>query len=137
MPFCSYKWGETTYMVGIIPLGGYVAMVGEGDTASDEEGEEDPRSFKNKSVGQRMLIISAGVIMNVIFAVLMAAWAYGLGVKEMTCMISSVRPGHSSTSRPHSAATRHLKAVKPNSSRRRTRRSASSRGVMSRFIDDA
>jgi regulator of sigma E protease len=31
--------------------------------------------------------------MNVIFAVLMAAWAYGLGVKEMTCMISSVRPG--------------------------------------------
>jgi regulator of sigma E protease len=40
-----------------------------------------------------MAIISAGVIMNVIFAVLMAAWAYGLGVKEMTCMISSVRPG--------------------------------------------
>jgi regulator of sigma E protease len=40
-----------------------------------------------------MAIISAGVIMNVIFAVLMAAWAYGLGVKEMTCMISSVRSG--------------------------------------------
>ena len=32
VPFCSYKWGETTYMVGIIPLGGYVSMVGEGDT---------------------------------------------------------------------------------------------------------
>jgi regulator of sigma E protease len=31
--------------------------------------------------------------MNVIFAVLMASWAYGLGVKEMTCMISSVRSG--------------------------------------------
>src|SRR5262245_43037854 len=64
VPFCSYKWGETTYMVGIIPLGGYVSMVGEGDTAAEEEGEEDPRSFKNKSVGQRMIIISAGVIMN-------------------------------------------------------------------------
>jgi regulator of sigma E protease len=40
-----------------------------------------------------MAIISAGVIMNVIFAVLMASLAYGLGVKEMTCTISGVRTG--------------------------------------------
>jgi regulator of sigma E protease len=40
-----------------------------------------------------MAIISAGVIMNVIFAVLMAAWAFGLGIREMTCEVSSVRPG--------------------------------------------
>jgi len=40
-----------------------------------------------------MAIISAGVIMNVIFAVLMASWALGLGVREMTCELSSVRPG--------------------------------------------
>ena len=66
VPFCSYKWGETTYMVGIIPLGGYVSMVGEGDNAGDEDAEEDPRSFRHKSVGQRMLIISAGVIMNIL-----------------------------------------------------------------------
>ena len=49
VPFCSYKWGETTYMVGIIPLGGYVAMVGEGDNAADEDAEEDPRSFRKKT----------------------------------------------------------------------------------------
>jgi regulator of sigma E protease len=40
-----------------------------------------------------MAIISAGVIMNVIFAVLMASWAFGLGLREMTCEVSSVRPG--------------------------------------------
>ena len=40
-----------------------------------------------------MAIISAGVIMNVIFAVLLAAWAFGLGVQELTCEVSSVRPG--------------------------------------------
>ncbi len=67
LPGCSYKKGETTYMVGFIPLGGYVKMLGEG-AEDDPEGEEDnPRSFKNKSVPQRMAIISAGVIMNVIF----------------------------------------------------------------------
>src|SRR5262249_54573706 len=66
LPGCKFKYGETTYMVGLIPLGGYVKMVGEG--GEGEEGDDDPRSFKNKSVWQRMAIISAGVIMNVLLA---------------------------------------------------------------------
>jgi len=64
LPGCSFRRGETQYMIGVLPLGGYVAMVGEGSEA--EEGEDYPRSYKNKRVGQRMLIISAGVIMNII-----------------------------------------------------------------------
>jgi len=84
VPFCSYKWGETTYMVGIIPLGGYVAMVGEGEDG--EEAEEDPRSFRKKTVGQRMLIISAGVIMNIILglACFMAVYLHGVQEKPAT-----------------------------------------------------
>ena len=93
VPFCSYKWGETTYMLGIIPLGGYVAMVGEGDTAAEEDGEEDPRSFKNKSVGQRMIIISAGVIMNVILGMICFMAAYLHGVQEKPAIIGSVESG--------------------------------------------
>jgi len=63
------KWGETVYQLAAIPLGGYVQMVGQvdGDEAADGS-DNDPRSFRNKGVGQRMLIISAGVIMNVILA---------------------------------------------------------------------
>jgi len=53
-------------MVGALPLGGYVQMVGEGS----EEEEENPRSFKKKTVFQRMLIISAGVVMNILFGLL-------------------------------------------------------------------
>jgi regulator of sigma E protease len=66
LPGCSFRRGETRYMVALFPLGGYVKMVGEG--SDSEDGEDDPRSFNNKTVGQRMLIISAGVIMNVILA---------------------------------------------------------------------
>jgi regulator of sigma E protease len=66
LPGCSFQWGETTYMIGVIPLGGYVKMVGEG--TEGEEGDEDPRSFKNKPVWQRMAIISAGVSMNLLLA---------------------------------------------------------------------
>ena len=64
LPGCSFQRGETTYKIAVLPLGGYVNMVGEGPEA--DEDEDYPRSFKNKTVGQRMLIISAGVIMNVL-----------------------------------------------------------------------
>jgi regulator of sigma E protease len=93
VPFCSYKWGETTYMVGIIPLGGYVSMVGEGDNAGDEEAEEDPRSFRKKSVGQRMLIISAGVVMNVILGMACFVAAYMHGVQEKPAIVGYVESG--------------------------------------------
>jgi regulator of sigma E protease len=66
LPGCRWKWGETVYKLALFPLGGYVKMLGE-NPESDEE-ENNPRSFKNKTVGQRMAIISAGVIMNIILA---------------------------------------------------------------------
>ncbi|MBN9119572.1 MAG: RIP metalloprotease RseP [Planctomycetes bacterium] len=90
VPFCSYKWGETTYMIGIIPLGGYVAMVGENE---EEEGEEDPRSFRKKTVGQRMLIISAGVVMNVILGLACFTAAYLHGVQEKPATVGYVESG--------------------------------------------
>lgn len=93
IPFGSYKWGETTYMVGIIPLGGYVAMVGEGDNAGDEEGEEDPRSFRKKTVGQRMLIISAGVVMNILLGMACFVAAYLHGVQEKPATVGWMESG--------------------------------------------
>lgn len=93
LPGCQFKYGETTYKIGWIPLGGFVKMVGEGENADTEEAEEDPRSFKNKSVGQRMLIISAGVIMNMILAVICFMGAYWYGVEERAPIIGWVESG--------------------------------------------
>ncbi len=93
VPFCSYRWGETTYMVGVVPLGGYVSMVGEGEGANDDDGEEDPRSFKNKSVGQRMLIISAGVVLNVVLGMAFFMAAYLHGVREKPATVAQVESG--------------------------------------------
>lgn len=85
-----FQWGETEYGLGILPLGGYVKMLGQHDNpaeaeaererAQSEEGGLDPRSYMAKSVIQRMFIISAGVIMNLIFAVIFAAIAFRSGV---------------------------------------------------------
>lgn len=53
----------------------------------------DPRSYTAKSVPARMAIISAGVIMNAIFAVVFATIAYRIGVPEMPAGIGAVSPG--------------------------------------------
>ena len=81
LPGCSRKWGETTYKIGVLPLGGYVQMVGEGSEA--DEDENYPRSFKNKTVLQRMFIISAGVIMNVLLGFVCFAAVYQFHGMEM------------------------------------------------------
>lgn len=92
LPYCEHKWGETTYKLGLIPLGGYVKMLGEG--SESEEGEDDPRSFKNKGVGQRMLIISAGVIMNILFAAAGFIGIYmGPGIDRVSGVIGQIDPG--------------------------------------------
>jgi regulator of sigma E protease len=74
----GFKWGETDFVISAIPLGGYVKMAGmEDDEASSaleggEEGEPvDPsRTFDAKPIWARTWVISAGVIMNLLFALL-------------------------------------------------------------------
>jgi membrane-associated protease RseP (regulator of RpoE activity) len=92
LPGCSFRYGETLYKIALIPLGGYVGMVGEGTDA--DEDEDYPRSFKNKTVGQRMLIISAGVLMNVLFGCLAFVAVYRFhGVERHTTNIDRVEAG--------------------------------------------
>lgn len=54
---------ETLYSVRLLPVGGYCAMEGE-DKDSDDE-----RAFNKKSPGAKILVLAAGVAMNVLIAV--------------------------------------------------------------------
>jgi regulator of sigma E protease len=115
-PFCQFRYGETNYKIGMIPLGGYVAMAGEttgevdqAEAAQAHEDDTHPRSFKNKPVWQRMFIISAGVIMNVLLAAGCFIAAYMNGVKEMPPVVQGVEPGSAAWQagvRPGSTVTR-------------------------------
>ena len=53
----SFKWGETAYSLNLLPFGGYVKMLGEEDPSH-------PRSFAAKGIRTRLLILSAGSLMN-------------------------------------------------------------------------
>ena len=52
--------GDTLYAVRLFPIGGYVAMEGEDDASEDE------RAFNKKPVWQKMIIVVAGALMNLI-----------------------------------------------------------------------
>ena len=56
----SFQRGETQYSLRAFPIGGYCAMEGE-----DEE-NDNPRSFSNKSPWRKLIILAAGSVMNFI-----------------------------------------------------------------------
>lgn len=93
----SRQKGETEYALSALPLGGYVKMLGQDDMdpnqMTSEEIAENPRSYSAKKVWQRMLIISAGVIMNVITGFGFFAIAYNMGVQEITPVVGAVASG--------------------------------------------
>jgi regulator of sigma E protease len=93
LPGCLFKYGETAYKIAVFPLGGYVQMLGEG--TETEEDENNPRSYKNKPVGQRMMIISAGVIMNVLLALVCFVIVFmAHGKSQPAGEIGPVEPGN-------------------------------------------
>lgn len=89
----GFRRGETEYAISAIPLGGFVKMLGENPSEDGQEATTDPRSYLNKTVGQRMAIISAGVIMNIITAVGFFALSYRLGTTYTPAVIGMVSPG--------------------------------------------
>jgi regulator of sigma E protease len=77
------KKGETEYVLGATPLGGYVKIAGMIDESMDTDFVDDePKEdeFRSKPVWQRIIVILAGVIFNVILAFFIytgMAWHYG------------------------------------------------------------
>ncbi len=56
---------KTKYAIRLIPLGGYVSMLGE------EERSEDEGSFSKASIPKRIAVVAAGGLVNIIFAILL------------------------------------------------------------------
>ena len=67
---------ETSYVIRLLPIGGAVSMEGE------SEDSDNPRAFNRKPVWQRMIVIIAGPVMNLILG-FFAAMIY-------ICTISAV-----------------------------------------------
>ncbi len=67
--------GETLYSLNWIPLGGFVKIFGE-----EGEHTDDLRSFSNRGAGIRALIIAAGVLMNMVLAMVLFSAGHMIGL---------------------------------------------------------
>ena len=65
----SIRKGETLYSLNAIPLGGFTKMAGEEDSAV-------PRSLASKSIATRILVLSAGSLMNFLLPLLLFSIAF-------------------------------------------------------------
>jgi regulator of sigma E protease len=86
----GFKRGHTDWKFCLIPLGGFVKMAGETPNAPRTGASDE---FTSKGVAARTLIISAGVIMNVIFALLALPIAFMMGVPFEAPVLGSVDVG--------------------------------------------
>lgn len=65
------KYGETTYAFNALPLGGYVSIFGENGSEEDKMAHgatNDPRAFGNRPWWAQLLVLVAGVTMNMLLA---------------------------------------------------------------------
>ncbi len=103
IPTKSDRVGTTNYQLRAIPLGGFVKMMGQEDLVATES-SNDPGSYMNKPVWQRMIVISAGVIVNIItgFMVFMYLFYQGIPLQpaiagnvlpESPAMVAGIQPG--------------------------------------------
>jgi len=93
----SRKKGETEYAISALPFGGYVKMLGQDDMdpsqLTSDQIAQNPRSYSSKTVLQRMAIISAGVIMNIITGLMFCAVAFGMGIEILPATVGTVHVG--------------------------------------------
>ena len=89
-------YNGTEYGIGLFPMGGYVKVAGMIDESMDTEVTGAPDEFKSKNMFQKIWIMSAGVIMNFLLAILIFShitYYNGIDDPDPSSVIGNVYPG--------------------------------------------
>ncbi|RMD95971.1 MAG: RIP metalloprotease RseP, partial [Deltaproteobacteria bacterium] len=84
--------GETEYIVAMLPLGGYVKMIGE-DPFEEVEPVDIEKSFAHKPLFQRAMIVLAGPVANFLLAFVLYTFLYFVGLPNTLPVVGEIRPG--------------------------------------------
>lgn len=84
--------GGTEYALSLLPLGGYVKMLGE-DPEEDVPVDEKGRSFGGRPLWQRTLIVAAGPFSNLLFSVLLFFALFSTGVPKLLPVVGGTVEG--------------------------------------------
>ncbi|NCN03752.1 MAG: hypothetical protein GW942_01600 [Candidatus Pacebacteria bacterium] len=99
--FKLFKWGKVLFSLNWIPVGGFVKMIGEDGPDSDDKGrdyEDGLAPFYKRSAKKRLVVILAGVVVNLIFGII--AFSIIFGFKGIPTQIDGARIGYISPGSP-------------------------------------
>lgn len=85
------KWqrGETEYSLRVLPLGGFVELMGD---LPESEGGDNPRAPWRRPAWQRVVVFAAGVGMNALLAIPLFTAASMIGVSAPSSLVGGVAP---------------------------------------------
>jgi regulator of sigma E protease len=90
----SVKRGETEYAVGAIPAGGYVKISGM-NPSEDLPDEVRTRAYYSQPVWKRIVVISAGPVMNLLLAfLLLFVFFWAVGPETGTRNVGAIERGY-------------------------------------------
>ncbi len=91
-PAAAHAISPTEYRLNWLPMGGYVKMLGQ-DDLDPTAVSAAPDSYQNCKPWRRMVVISAGVVMNIILAAILFVIVFNTGLKTEPAAIGEVEPG--------------------------------------------
>src|SRR5438105_1098944 len=72
----SFKKNGTRYSLNLLPIGGFVRIKGENSDNAD------PGSFASKPIPKRLIVLAAGVLMNMVLAWVLLSAALAIGAPQ-------------------------------------------------------
>jgi regulator of sigma E protease len=91
----SKKIGDTVFSLSAIPLGGYVEIAGLEEVAQGEQKESkrsDDLSFNQKPYYQKLLVLTGGIVFNLIFAYIAFIGLYMTGIPKVAFLFPEEQP---------------------------------------------
>ncbi len=82
----------TEYRLNVLPFGGYVKMLGQDDLHPDSISDA-PDSFQSSPPWKRMIVISAGVVMNILLSLALFIVVFMAGLRTEPPIIGMAAPG--------------------------------------------
>ena len=89
----SFKRGDTTYAIKVLPLGGSVHLLGESSEEKVAE-EEIGRSYTHKSPFARIFIVFSGPLFNILFAFVLFCIVFVSGYTVLSTKVGGVEKGY-------------------------------------------
>ncbi len=94
----GFRWKGTDYRVSLIPMGGYVKFLGEGETGPEGKGSLPPDHYLAKKRYERFFVLVMGSVMNILLALFISSVINMAGVdvwvyQEQKPVIGWIEPG--------------------------------------------